>query len=99
MMNHDARAPEKTVFLLPTLVPPQRASRTAPTCVQQPGVPSGTAEEDPSQVARGEPGLRYSPPDPAAERATTTAGATAFTRPVEPTSLGSGERRVRAERR
>jgi len=66
MMNHDARTPEKTVFLLPTLVPPQPASRTAPTCVQQAGVPNGAAEKDPSQVARRESRLRHSPPDPTA---------------------------------
>jgi hypothetical protein len=51
-MVHDARAPEKTVLHLPPLVPSQPARiGPASTRVQQPGVPEGAAEENPSHVA------------------------------------------------
>jgi hypothetical protein len=97
-MIQDARAPEETVLHLPPVVLSQRSSGTPPTRVQQAGMPNGAAQKDAGELACEELGVRCRLPHSAARSVGTTAGAIAFAATVEPTPLGSRERRVRAER-
>ena len=98
MMMADALVPEKTLLHLPSVVPSRPESGSTSACVPKAGVPGSPAEEDTGELASEEPGVRGWLPDPATRCAGASAGTAAYAGALEPTSVGSGERRVRAER-
>jgi hypothetical protein len=100
MKHHHARGPEETVCDVPPMVPAGRASRKPPTCLREAGMPDIASAEDPGQLASAEHGLRHRMADrPTRLADPVSAGAIAFARSIEPTTVGVRERPVRSPRR